>query len=219
MNRKQIKQHYREQQDVIDQRLQSFKQLRDSSNRRKFQELVFVLLTSQTSAKEAWNAAEKLGQLELLENGSKQEIIQVLENFDIQYEKKKAGYIVENRKLLSQPTLQNPEKRLKLEERINTNDLESTRLWLAENMKGIGMKGASHFLRNIGYGNSFAIVSNHIITVLHELGFKEKPEPPQNREEYLEAEETVQNLAEQLSIDVKALDLVLWSMKTGEVFK
>ncbi|MFB6200040.1 MAG: N-glycosylase [Candidatus Nanohaloarchaea archaeon] len=219
MNRKQIKKQYREQQEVVEDRLKSFRQLRNSSDRRKFQELVFVILTSQTSAKQAWKAAEKLNELKLLKDGSKKEIGQVLENFEIQYEQKKASYIVENRQLLSQPTLEKPEKELKLEQRIKTDDLESTRSWLAENMKGIGMKGASHFLRNIGYGNSFAIVSNHIITVLHELKLREKPDPPQNREEYLEVEETVQTLAEQLSIDVKALDLVLWSMKTGEVFK
>jgi len=35
----------------------------------------------------------------------------------------------------------------------------------------------------------------------------------------MKQEETMRELAEELGIDIQALDLVLWSMETGEVFK
>ena len=80
-------------------------------------------------------------------------------------------------------------------------------------------KGSSHFLRNIGYGDDFAIISSHIINVLHELGLLETLDPPSGKKEYLEIERKFQDLARTLEIDVKELDLVLWSMRTGKVFK
>ena len=42
---------------------------------------------------------------------------------------------------------------------------EDPRAWLAENIKGLGYKEASHFLRNIGYGDS-AIIHFHIVDIL-----------------------------------------------------
>lgn len=39
------------------------------------------------------------------------------------------------------------------------------REWLVKNVKGLGMKAASHFLRNLGY-NALAIIDTHIIKFL-----------------------------------------------------
>lgn len=219
MNTKDIQQHYLEHQNEIDTRLKEFEELRDSSENRWFQELIFVILSSQTSAKKAWNAAEKLMDSDLLLKGSKDEIAKILAGNEIQYEINKAEYIVDNRQMLSQPTLTNPKKELKLKNKVDPDNLDKSRKWLAENIKGISWKGASHFLRNIGYGNSFGIISSHILTNLAQLGAIEDTTQPTILDEYLEMEDKMQNIADKTDIDIKALDLVFWSMQTGEIFK
>lgn len=213
-----IKQQYREEKEVIEQRLEEFSELRDASEYRLFKEFVFVILTSQTSAKKAWEAAEQLDSQDLLLDGDRSEIAEVLRDNEVQYEENKASYIVENRQTLSQPTLQDPTNELKISYKIDENNLEKTRRWMVENLQGVGWKAASHFLRNIGYSN-LAIVSGYISEDLAELGLTESAQQPGNEDEYLEAEEKMRKLAEELEISVEALDLVLWSMETGEVFK
>ena len=219
MNPEDIKQHYDENRKEIHDRLEEFNSLRDSNDYRLFMELCFVILTSQSSAKKAWEATEKLDNKNLLIEGDKSEIAYVLKQKEIQYEKNKAGYIVDNRQLLSQPTLKNPTNELKIKEKLNLEDLEKTREWLVDNIKGLSWKGASHFLRNIGYGDNFAIVSSYISKTLFKLQLIDEAEIPKNKEKYLEQEKIVKNLANEVEIDIKALDLVLWSMQTGEVFK
>jgi N-glycosylase/DNA lyase len=92
--------------------------------------------------------------------------------------------------------------------------------WLARErrIKGLGYKEASHFLRNIGL-KGYAILDKHILRSLAELGVIESPEPPTTRARYLETEERLRGFARDVSVDFDELDLVLWSMKTGEVLK
>ena len=219
MENEDITNHYRENQETINNRLKQFESLRDSSDERLFKELVFVILTSQSSAEKSWEATEKLDELDLLKSSNKEEIARILEVNDIQYERNKASYIVENRKKLSQPTLTDPSGDLKLKDRIKPDSLDQTRRWFVENISGLSWKGGSHFLRNIGYGNSFAIISSRIVSKLYELDYIERLEQPSDQDSYLEIERRMQDLAKETGIDVKALDLVLWSMETGEVFK
>ena len=202
----------------VEERLQEFSELKDANEYRLFKELIFVILTSQTSAKKAWEAAEQLERHGLILEGDETQIAEVLQENEVQYEQNKASYIVQNMQKLSQPTLQDPTNELKISNKIDDSNLEKTRRWMVENLQGVGWKGASHFLRNIGYGD-IAIVSNYIAEDLYELGLTEEPSQPSNEKEYLEAEEKMKELAEKLDLSVEALDLVLWSMETGEVFK
>lgn len=218
MNREEVIQHYRQNQEEIESRLEEFENLREASDRRLFQELSFVIFSSQSSAENAWNSADEIGEEGLLDY-SEDRIADILYQNDVQYEENKASYIVENRDKLSQPTLSDPTRSLKLRNKINSDGLEGSREWLAENIKGLSWKGASHFLRNVGYGNSFAILSQHTVTVLSELDVIKAIDPPKNEEQYMEMEEKVQEFSREIEIDIQALDLVLWSMKTEEVFK
>jgi N-glycosylase/DNA lyase len=219
MKKSEVLEHYQEKQQEIESRLEEFRELRDSDEPRKFLELVFVILTSQTGAEKSWEATSELERRDLLTSGDEDSIKKILEKHSVQYADEKASYIVDNYENLSQPTLTDPEKKLKISEKIKAEDLDSSREWFAENVKGIGWKGASHFLRNIGYGDSFAIISSHIIDVMAEIGLLENPKPPGNMEEYLEMEKRLNEFSEEIGIDIQALDLVLWSMRTGEVFK
>ncbi|WP_414836753.1 hypothetical protein [Candidatus Nanohalococcus occultus] len=213
-----VESQYEEVKDTAAQRMDQFHSLRDSSNERLFQELVFVILSSQTDAEQAWNAAAKLEELNLL-RGTEAEIVEILEQYDIQYERKKAEQIVKARNELSQPTLTNPTNELTIKERLPLENPEKARKWLVENIPGIGLKGASHFLRNTGYGEDLGIASRHTLAVLDELGLLEDASPPSNIEEYAKMEEAMRELGEELGIPAGAIDLVLWSMKTGKVFR
>ncbi|MFB6208819.1 MAG: hypothetical protein ABEJ56_01625 [Candidatus Nanohaloarchaea archaeon] len=219
MKREDLMEQYRERRKEIDSRLEDFEKLRQASDIRMFKELVFVILTSQTEAEKAWEATGELDDRGLLDEGGEQRIAEVLRDHDVSYEENKSSYIVENRKKLSQPTLDDPSGELKLKNRIDPENLEKTRKWLVDSVSGISWKGASHFLRNIGYGNGFAIISSHILKVMSQLDLIESPSAPENREEYMEYEEKLRRLSEELGIDIKALDLVTWSLRTGEVFK
>jgi len=218
MNRKDLEKHYLENREEIESRLKEFIGLRKASDERLFQELSFVIFSSQSSAENSWNAAQRLGEKGLLEK-DKESIAKVLRQKEIQYEERKADYIITNREKLSQPTFNDPSTDLKLKEKIRPENLEKTRKWFTETIKGLSWKGASHFLRNIGYGDSFAIFSSHTTSILFDLDVIKASEPPRNEEEYLEMEENVQEFSKEIDIDIQALDLVLWSMRTGEVFK
>jgi N-glycosylase/DNA lyase len=219
MNYEEVRHHYREHRGEIEKKLEEFEEVGESSDYRLFIELVFVILTSQTEAEKAWEAAKELDDRNLLLEGNKQQIAKILERNGVQYEENKASYIVENRELLSQPTLHNPTNELKLKEKLDCPNLDKTRGWLVDNVKGLGWKGASHFLRNIGHGDGLAIISSHIINQMNELDVIESAVAPSNKEEYLDMEEKLKEFSDDVGIDIRALDLVLWSMKTGEVFK
>lgn len=218
MNRKKVEQHYRDNKKGLESRLEEFRGLREASDDRLFQELSFVIFSSQSSAKKSWEAAQRIGQRGLLEK-DKEDIAQVLSQEEVQYEEKKADYLIHNRKKLSQPTFNDPSTDLKLRTQIRPENLVKTRKWFAENIKGLSWKGASHFLRNIGYGDSFAILSSHTVSVLYDLEVFETSKLPKNEDEYLIMEKKVQKFSEEIGIDIQALDLVLWSLRTGEVFK
>lgn len=214
-----IQKEYLDKEEIIDKRINEFKELRNASNERLFLEMVFVILSSQSSAKKAWKAAKKLEKNKLILEGTKKDIENTLSAFEIQQEKRKAEYIVNNRESLSQPSLTQPDNKLKIKNKIYPENLEKSRKWLAENIEGLSWKGASHFLRNIGYGDNFAIISRHILKTLYEYNIRDDIEPPKNYEEYKKDEETIRKLADKAELDIIKLDLVLWSMKTGEVFK
>ena len=219
MEIKEIKEHYRENRKEIEERIREFRDLEEADEERIFQELVFVILTSQTEAEKAWKAALELEEKDILLEGARKEIQDVLEKEQVQYSESKANYIVENRNSLTQPTLENPEKGLKLKRQIWDREPEKSRKWLVKNIKGLSWKGASHFLRNVGRGEDFAIISGHIVRKLHQLGLIEEPELPEDREEYIEYERKLRGFSEDIDISLEELDLVLWSMETGEIFK
>jgi N-glycosylase/DNA lyase len=110
---------------------------------------------------------------------------------------------------------------MRLRERLESfDDPLARREWLAREprIKGLGYKEASHFLRNVGF-TSYAILDKHILRSLADLGIIDSPKPPATRARYLDTEERMKRFARRLRIDFDELDLVLWSMKTGQVLK
>lgn len=99
------------------------------------------------------------------------------------------------------------------------DDLER-RDWLVreKGIKGLGYKEASHYLRNIGL-KGYAILDKHVLRSMAELGLIDDPKPPNTRSKYLTYEQHLKKFADRIKIDFDELDLVLWSMKTGEILK
>jgi thermostable 8-oxoguanine DNA glycosylase len=62
-------------------------------------------------------------------------------------------------------------------------------------------------------------LDKHILRCLHEVGVLDSPQPPANRVRYLATEARLRQFADEQRIDFDELDLVLWSMKTGEILK
>ena len=100
------------------------------------------------------------------------------------------------------------------------SDPVERRDWLAQEkqIKGLGYKEASHFLRNIGV-KGHAILDKHVMRCLAELKVIDTAKPPVNRTKYLKIEQDFRSFARKIRIDFDELDLVLWSMKTGEILK
>jgi N-glycosylase/DNA lyase len=152
----------------------------------------------------------------LLMDGTREAMTQALKNAGAhRFPVERPGYIVVTRGYLREHC------NLALREKLSGfTDSFERRDWLAreKQIKGLGYKESSHFLRNIGL-MGHAILDKHVMNCLSDLGVVDTPRPPATRARYLETEERLKAFAREIRIDFDELDLVLWSMKTGEVLK
>ena len=86
-----------------------------------------------------------------------------------------------------------------------------------KNIRGLGMKAASHFLRNIGYDN-LAILDIHVISLMKDLSLIPKNVKLTNKN-YERIESILRKFSVHVKIELPKLDLVLWYMKTGKIIK
>ena len=92
------------------------------------------------------------------------------------------------------------------------------RRWLIANVKGIGWKESSHFLRNVGY-TGYAILDRHILNLMLENKLINKKPKSLNEKNYLAIEKKLEKFAKKLAMSQAELDLYMWFMKTGKVLK
>ncbi|MEM3884905.1 MAG: N-glycosylase/DNA lyase [Nitrososphaerota archaeon] len=196
---------YEEKREEIESRLREFKDMLQRSDEEVFAELCFCLCTPQTKARSADAAISMLKEASLLLHGDEGSIASVLRGSGVRFPEAKARYIIAARTYLK--SLKNlPSDALKARE------------WLVKNVKGLGYKEASHFLRNIGY-EGLAILDRHILRGMKEAGIIEEMPKSLTRRTYLTLEKKFMQLAKDLGMRPGALDLVMWADKTGEVFK
>lgn len=203
---------YQERRDAIRTRLSEFKQVLQRSEEEVFAELCFCLLTPQSSAKTCWDAVTRLRERNLLLKGSQKDIEPVLNS--VRFNDSKARYIVQARAMFAK------DGALLIKPQITSfyNPYE-LREWLVENVRGLGYKEASHFLRNIGLGEEFAILDRHILRNLAQLGVIPEVPATLTKKRYLEIEEGVRRFSKEIGIPMADLDLLLWSKETGWIFK
>ena len=83
-----------------------------------------------------------------------------------------------------------------------------------------GMRGSSHFLRNVGNGDDLAILAIPIIDKLVECGIlAERTIGIAASNKYLAIEGQMREWANELGLSLGELDLLLWSEETGEIFR
>ena len=210
---KEIRKIYLSKRAEIQSRLNEFRRtLKTKGDDDIFAELVFCILTPQSNAKLCWAAVEKLMDKNLLLDGEKNQIVRELNGVRFKY--KKAEYVTEARKLFS------INGKVYIKSKINQfMDIYDAREWLVYNVKGIGYKEASHFLRNIGLGENLAILDRHILKNLKLLGVIEEIPKFLSKKKYLEIEEKLKEFARKIKIPPDSLDLTLWCKETGEIFK
>jgi len=208
-----IKAAHRARRAEIRARLAEFEQVwRAASDERLWEELVFCIFTAGASARMGLRSVEAVR--DLLAGGTHEELAGALQSKH-RYPNSRSGYIVVTRDYLERDC------RMRLRERLEGfTDPLARRDWLARErgIKGLGYKEASHFLRNVGL-RGYAILDKHILRCLAEIGVIESPQPPSTRARYLATEERLRGFARDVAIDFDELDLVLWSMKTGEILK
>mgnify|MGYP000126623399 CR=1 FL=1 len=191
--------------EVVESRIEEFRRLGRGLSRELFKELCFCILTANFNAEGGIRIHEAVGDGFLTLNEA--ELAGELKRLGHRYPNSRARYIVEARKYMDS-------LKVIIESFRDEGELRD---WLAENVRGIGYKEASHFLRNIGYTDS-AILDFHILDLLEEYGIIERPKTLTKRR-YVEIEGKLRELAEELNITLAELDLYLWYMKTGKVLK
>ncbi len=208
-----IKAAYLERREEVLKRLAEFQDIRkNAADERLWEEMVFCFFTGGCSARMGIRSLEAVRSLLL--SGNHAELAAALVGRH-RYPNARAGYIVASREFLQEHC------GLRLREKLESFDDDAERRdWLVKEkrIKGLGYKEASHYLRNIGY-TGYAILDKHILRSLSELGIIDDPQPPNTRTKYLATEDKLKILAEATEIDFDELDLVLWSMKTGEILK
>jgi len=171
--------------------------------REVFKELCFCIMTANCGAKKCWDIQREIGDgfLTLPVKSLEKKLRDCGYRFP-----NRAEYIVAARAKMSG-----------LEDALKTFSGDGLRDWLVKNIKGLGMKEASHFLRNIGH-TDYAIIDFHIIDALKRYGIIRRPKT-MTKKKYVEIEGLLRNLAGKLNLSLAELDLYLWYLETGEVLK
>ena len=196
-------------------RLDQFREVwRKGSDTRLWEELVYCIFTAGASARMGLRAVEAIRPL--LMDGTREDMTRALRQAGAhRFPVERPGYIVVTRTFLRDHCdLALREKLESFAEPLQRRD------WLAgeQSIKGLGYKESSHFLRNIGL-MGHGILDKHVMSCLSDLQVVETSKPPSTRARYLETEDRLRSFAREIRIDFDELDLVLWSMKTGEVLK
>jgi len=210
---REIQEVYLQVEGEISKRCDEFLSLWNSGDEESiFEELIFCLLTPQSKAKACWAAVERLRDEDLLFRGGKKQISKRLTG--VRFHNNKAGYIVEARRTFLK------DGRPALRQVISEFESgEDAREWLVKNVKGLGFKEASHFLRNIGFCGDIAILDRHILKNLVLLGVIDEVPGSLTRNRYMEIEGRMKVASGEIGILPSHLDLVLWYKEAGEVFK
>ena len=191
---------------AIRSRLGEFRRVRQSGY---FFELLYCLLTPQTSAESAGKAVEELQRLSFQSREIDPEPILRNRTSYIRFHKTKSQHLL---RLKDQfPVV--------VEFLSEERPAPELRQWLVDNVMGLGYKEATHFLRNVGRNDGLAILDRHILRNLRRYGAIRSVPKSLSRKHYLSIERQFMRFAEKTGIPLDELDLLFWSMETGVIRK
>lgn len=198
----------------IEERLEEYRKIwKDGDNKDIYCELAFCILTPQSKAKNAWKAISELRDNNILFTGSEEEILPFLNI--VRFNKTKAKNLYMLRKQMT-------------DENGNfiTKDFFSTfdsvfemREWIVKNIRGMSYKEASHFLRNVGFGQELAILDRHILKNLAALDVIDEVPKTVTPKLYKEIEKKLKEYCEEVEIPMENIDLLLWYLEAKDIFK
>lgn len=191
--------------EAINARLADFAAVRPEDY---FFELVYCLLTPQSSAVNAGKAVARMRARGLCTDCGELAALLHQDDYYIRFHNTKARHILE-----AQEKFTVTARRIREEK-----DSALLREWLVENVKGLGWKEASHFLRNIGRRN-LAILDRHILRNLKRHAVIRSLPKALTKKKYLTIETQFARFAETIGITMDELDLLFWSRETGEILK
>ncbi|NPB06926.1 MAG: N-glycosylase/DNA lyase [Aquificae bacterium] len=222
---KQIEKAKKEAGKSVEERLSSFRELGTkgrayfdfrpyaelSFEAGRFSELAFCLLTAGSSALLGLKAQAALGEEGFLTAG-REELEELLKKLGHRWAGQRAERIVKARERFP----------LVLKLLKEEKDAARVRELLSSpgspyKVEGLGLKEASHFLRNLGY-DGLAIVDRHVLRFLRAHGLV-RPLKTVTRKLYLEAEEALRRLARETGTSMAELDLLIFYAATGKVLK
>jgi N-glycosylase/DNA lyase len=198
---------YAERQSAILARLQDFAAV---PSHRHFYELAYCILTPQSSAKNADLTIAELERDQFFEIG-----------FDPTPNLRDPAHYIRFHNVKAKRLLTIRERFSMIESLLSNRSLAAIDLRevLLGVVGGIGMKESSHFLRNVGVCG-LAILDRHIFKHLARLGVIEAiPTNAPTKKRYLEIEKAWHEYATSVGISLDELDLLFWSMETGEIRK
>jgi len=190
---------------IIQSRINEFSSVKEKGIDEIFKELCFCIMTANCGAEKCIEIHNLIGDdfLNLSEEG----IMNKFREYGYRFPNIRSNYILQARKYKDEL-----EKIL-----FSTTNGDDLRDWIVKNIKGIGYKESSHFLRNIGF-NGYAIIDFHIVDLLVHYNLIEKPKTMTKRK-YLEIEKVLKEIGAILNLDMAQLDLYLWYLETGKILK
>ncbi len=189
----------------VNQRIKEFESFQNKNTEEWFSELCFCLLTANSKAQTAINIQNQLN-YEGFYNLKEREISNVIKKNKHRFHNNKAKYIVEAR------------KHRKIKDIIKNKEEKESRIWLVDNIKGLGYKEASHFLRNVGYKN-LAILDRHILRSMKENNLIKSIPSTLNKKNYEEMEYKLHEVCTETNLSMAELDIYIWYLETNKVLK
>lgn len=209
-----IEKIYKEKKVDFIQRLKEFKETWENGNNEDIHlELSFCILTPQSKAVNAWKAITILKENNLIFSGTADEIVEYLNI--VRFKNNKSRYLVELRE-----KMKDENGNIITKDFFNSiSDTFDKREWIVKNVKGMSYKEASHFLRNVGFGERLAILDRHILKNLVKLGVIDELPKTLSPKFYLEIEKKMEEYCKYVKIPMDEMDLLLWYKEAGVIFK
>ncbi|MFH1254125.1 MAG: N-glycosylase/DNA lyase [bacterium] len=186
---------------LVEQRLEEFKQINKLDTKYWFSELCFCILTANSKAETAINIQQEVGPQGFIYL-PQQELAQIIRDNKHRFHNNKAKFIVQAREFTD------------IKNKIKSLSEPQAREFIVKNIKGLGYKEASHFLRNVGY-DDVAIIDRHILRFMHQQNLISSIPKHITIKFYLDCEQ----ILSKFEIKLSRLDLIIWEKMTGKILK
>lgn len=200
-----LQREFRDKRTAIRSRLDDFRRIPPDEY---FFELAYCLLTPQSSARNAGAAVEALRAAQCFDRPEETAAVLRRTNQYVRFHNTKAGHLA--RAWREFPDI--------AEQLAAAKSADTLREWLVKNVRGLGLKEASHFLRNIGY-RDLAILDRHILRNLKAHGVLSAIPETLTPRRYRSIENRFSRFAASVGITMDELDLLFWSRETGTILK